>query len=201
MARQNDVKILLVEDEEAHAELVKMNLARSGFTNEIMHFDNGLKAVDFLLGNASPPPERYLILLDVNMPGLDGRQVLQRIKSDDRTRRTPVIMLTTTEDEREIEKCYALGCNLYLTKPMDYENFCSTVHELGLFYPERQISKIGVLPSSRGGRENLNLPFSWQDLMFLLLGLIPYYPPKNYHQKTKPPPVEFRRRHVKTPLG
>jgi len=133
MATQNDIKILLVEDEEAHAELVKLNLARSGLTNEIIHFDNGLKVVDYLLGQNAPPPERYLILLDVNMPGLDGRQVLQRIRSDNRTRRMPVIMLTTTEDEREIERCYALGCNLYLTKPMDYDIFCSTVHELGKF--------------------------------------------------------------------
>jgi CheY-like chemotaxis protein len=67
------------------------------------------------------------------MPGLDGRQVLERIKHDPRTRNMPVIMLTTAEDEKEIERCYDLGCNLYLTKPMDYEAFCTTVHELGLF--------------------------------------------------------------------
>ena len=68
--------------------------------------------------------------------------MLKRIKNDDHTRRIPVIMLTTAEDEREIERCYALGCNLYVTKPMDYESFCSAVQELGLFHPQCQISRV-----------------------------------------------------------
>jgi CheY-like chemotaxis protein len=134
MVENKAVKILLVEDEEAHAELVKMNLGRSGMTNDILHFNNGLKLVDYLFNNNPPhKDDTYLVILDVNMPGLDGRQVLERIKKDERTRRTPVIMLTTAEDEREIERCYNLGCNLYLTKPMDYDAFCEAVHKLGLF--------------------------------------------------------------------
>jgi len=134
MTQSKEVKIILVEDEEAHAELVKMNLGRSGLTNEILHFSNGLKAVDFLFQNGPQHRDnRYLMILDINMPGLDGRQVLERIKHDERTKHIPVIMLTTAEDEREIERCYALGCNLYLTKPMDYEAFCEAVHKLGLF--------------------------------------------------------------------
>ena len=134
MTDQKDVKILLVEDEEAHAELTKMNLARSGLTNEIIHFSNGLKVVEFLFkDNPGNEADKYLMILDINMPGLDGRQVLQRIKRDSRTCTVPVIMLTTAGDEKEIERCYALGCNLYITKPMDYENFCTAVHQLGLF--------------------------------------------------------------------
>jgi CheY-like chemotaxis protein len=134
MTDRKEVKILLVEDEEAHAELVKMNLGRSGLTNEIMHFSNGLKLVDFLFKNDPQHKEnKYLVILDINMPGLDGRQVLDRIKKDERTRAMPVIMLTTAEDEREIERCYTLGCNLYLAKPMDYDAFCEAVHKLGLF--------------------------------------------------------------------
>ncbi|MDX2028875.1 MAG: response regulator, partial [Alphaproteobacteria bacterium] len=136
MENYKEVKILLVEDEEAHAELIRMNLGRSGLSNHIAHFANGLQFVDFLFNEESESKHqeaKYLVILDINMPGLDGRQVLERIKNDKRTRNIPVIMLTTTEDEKEIQRCYALGCNLYLTKPMDYEAFCNAVHELGLF--------------------------------------------------------------------
>lgn len=128
-----EVKILLVEDEEAHAELIKMNLARSGLGNEILHFPNGRKFTEFMFDQAPGDEGKYLVILDVNMPGMDGKQVLERLKADKHTRHVPVIMLTTTEDEKEIQRCYALGCNFYLTKPMDYEAFCNAVHELGLF--------------------------------------------------------------------
>ncbi len=145
MIEHKEVKILLVEDEEAHAELVKMNLERSGIKNEVIHFNNGLKVVDYLQNGPQHKENKYLIILDINMPGLDGRQVLDRIKKDQRTHNIPVIMLTTAEDEREIERCYNLGCNLYLTKPMDYEAFCEAVHKLGLFIQNAKIPGPSVL--------------------------------------------------------
>jgi CheY-like chemotaxis protein len=134
MLKDQKVTIILVEDEEAHADLIRMNLGHSGLTDHIMHFSNGLKLVDFLFqDDPQRSADKYLIILDINMPGLDGRQVLERVKKDARTQNIPVIMLTTTEDEKEIERCYSLGCNFYLPKPMEYDDFCGAVRELGLF--------------------------------------------------------------------
>jgi len=146
VTEHEEVKILLCEDEEAHADLVKLNLFRSGLTNEILHFSNGLKLIEFLFGEeAAKHNGKYLIILDINMPGLDGRQVLERVKRDERTKNIPVVMLTTAEDEREVERCYRLGCNFYLPKPMDYEDFCKAVHELGLFIQKAKIPGPAVL--------------------------------------------------------
>jgi CheY-like chemotaxis protein len=98
--------------------------------------NDGQKAVDFLLKrdsyasdtNATP----LVILLDLNMPVLDGYQVLRIIKNDERTKQIPVIMLTTTENPAEVAKCYELGCNLYVTKPVEYEAFSKAIQNLGL---------------------------------------------------------------------
>ena len=130
------ITILLVEDDEGHSHLIRKNLRRSGFTNEVIPFSNGQAVLDYLFsegayhGQAEPRP--LLMLLDLNMPGLSGLQVLERIKSDERTRRIPVIILTTTDDQREMSRCYDLGCNLYITKPVQYEDFASAIRELGL---------------------------------------------------------------------
>ncbi len=134
MISRKEVKILLVEDDEGHAELVKLNLRRSGLINEIFHYPNGNKLMDFFADEASQMPgSKYLIILDINMPGMDGHQVLRSLRQNDLTRCIPVIMLTTAEDEREVQRCYGLGCNLYLTKPIEYDDFSLAMHELGLF--------------------------------------------------------------------
>lgn len=125
------VTILLVEDDEGHAELVKLNLRRGGIENEIIHFDNGLTALEFLSQNKTG--RKYLMILDINMPGINGLQVLSRIKSSDATRNIPIIILTTATEEREADYCYELGCNVFITKPIDYETFCNAIHELGAF--------------------------------------------------------------------
>lgn len=130
---EQEVTILLVEDDEGHAELVKINLERSGVVNEIKHFSHGQKVIDFLLGKDAQHDGKYLMILDINMPGLDGHQVLEKIKSNELTKHIPVIMLTTTENDVEIERCYKEGCNFYLVKPMEYEEFTNAVNELGLF--------------------------------------------------------------------
>jgi CheY-like chemotaxis protein len=74
-----------------------------------------------------------LLLLDINMPRLDGVEVLRRLKSDERTAKVPVIVLTTTDDPREVERCYELGCNVYVIKPVAYDEFIEAVQRLGLF--------------------------------------------------------------------
>ncbi|HEY3487040.1 MAG TPA: response regulator [Gammaproteobacteria bacterium] len=126
------VTILLVEDDKGHAELVRLNLRRGGITNEIVHFENGQKALDFLLRNKIDE-KKYLMILDINMPGINGLQVLSKIKGHDATKNIPIIILTTATDEREAEYCYELGCNVFITKPVDYETFCTAIQELGNF--------------------------------------------------------------------
>ena len=137
MTTQQPVTILLVEDDPGHARLIEKNLRRGGVSNEIVTFDNGQKAVDFLFkkgdyagaDHASP----LLILLDLNMPVLDGYKVLKMIKASDDTRHIPVVVLTTTDNPQEIARCYGAGCNVYVTKPVDYDQFSEAIRKLGLF--------------------------------------------------------------------
>jgi CheY-like chemotaxis protein len=138
MPPNQPVTILLVEDDPGHARLIELNLRRAHITNDIVVFGNGQEAIDYLFKEAGYAAARYtlplLVLLDLNLPGLDGYQVLERLKSDERTRLIPVIILTTTDDPREVKRCYALGCNAYLTKPVvEYEQFTEAIRKLGLF--------------------------------------------------------------------
>ncbi|MFQ5576638.1 MAG: response regulator [Anaerolineae bacterium] len=131
------VTILLVEDDPGHARLIEKNLRRSNITNPIKIVDNGQDAVDYLFGEGayaeSQHPSPLLVLLDLNLPVLDGYQVLKRMKDNTHTRRIPVIILTTTDDAREVTRCYDLGCNVYITKPVDYEHFSDAIRKIGLF--------------------------------------------------------------------
>jgi CheY-like chemotaxis protein len=134
---KKDVTILLAEDDPGHARLIEKNLRRANVKNEIVFASNGQEVVDYLFSegeySGKEPPSHLLVLLDLNMPVLDGYQVLQRMKSDERTKRIPVIVLTTTDDAREVTRCYDLGCNVYITKPVDYEQFADAMRKLGLF--------------------------------------------------------------------
>ena len=137
MDKQQPATILLVEDDPGHAILIEKNLRRAGFTNNIVTLDNGQKAVDFLLNEddhqADDQPAPLLMLLDLNLPVLDGCGVLRIIKNDERTKRIPVVVLTTTDNPQEVSRCYELGCNVYVTKPVDYEQFSGAIRTLGLF--------------------------------------------------------------------
>jgi CheY-like chemotaxis protein len=136
MEHQEAATILLVEDDPGHAVLIEKNLRRAGIANEIMVVNDGQKAVDFLLkrdgykGDTHPAP--LVILLDLNLPVLDGYQVLKIIKNDEHTRQIPVVMLTTTDNPAEVAKCYELGCNVYITKPVEYEAFSKAIQNLGM---------------------------------------------------------------------
>ncbi len=137
MGRPDELVILLVEDDSGHARLIEKNLRRSNITNEIVKFGDGQQTLDYLLGDGPAArrldASRFVVLLDLNMQGMSGYQVLERLKADERTRPIPVLVLTTTDDSAEIEKCYHLGCNAYITKPVDYEQFSEAIHRLGLF--------------------------------------------------------------------
>lgn len=137
MADKRSVTILLVEDDAGHARLIEKNLRRSGISNDIVKIPDGHQAIEYLLRQGAyagvPLPSPLLILLDLNLPGVDGYQVLQRMKTDERCRHLPVIVLTTTDDAREVARCYELGCNVYITKPVDYDQFAHAINQLGLF--------------------------------------------------------------------
>ncbi|MFQ5715391.1 MAG: response regulator [Candidatus Scalinduaceae bacterium] len=134
---QQEVNIILAEDDEGHATLILRNLRRAGFQNNFLHFKDGQEVLDFLFMRGEGPRRitgrSYLLLLDIRMPKVDGIDVLRQIKEDSELSKLPVIMVTTTDDSREIENCHKLGCNVYITKPVDYEQFTDAVMKLGLF--------------------------------------------------------------------
>jgi len=145
MDAQQLVTILLVEDDPGHATLIEKNLRRGGIANNIITLDDGGKAVDYLLkqgdylGDEHPAP--LLILLDLNLPVLDGYQVLKIIKNDERTKNIPIVVLTTTDTPQEVSRCYELGCNVYVTKPVEYAQFSEAIRTLGLFLAIVKIPK------------------------------------------------------------
>ena len=143
-AAGNSVGIVLVEDDDGHATLVERNLRRAGISNGFVRFSDGQQALDYFFGappagdSANGRPSRhdlanYVVLLDLKMPRVDGFEVLRRLKEAPSTASMPVIVLTTTDDPREIERCYELGCNVYITKPVEYDAFIEAVRRLGFF--------------------------------------------------------------------
>jgi CheY-like chemotaxis protein len=137
MSSPDSVTILLVEDDPGHARLIEKNLRRGRITNELVIIRDGKEAEDYLFCEGRyiglQRPSQLLVLLDLNLPVKDGFQVLQRLKSDERTKLIPVVVVTSTDDNREVLRCYELGCNVFITKPVDYQKFCDAIKNLGLF--------------------------------------------------------------------
>ena len=132
------VKIIMIEDDEGHARLIERNIRRSGVNNEMIPFTNGTDAVNYLFGSDGSGIEHkdqaLLILLDLNLPDMTGIDILKRIKENRHIKCAPVVVLTTTDDDQEIKRCYELGCNVYITKPVNYETFANAIRQLGLFF-------------------------------------------------------------------
>jgi CheY-like chemotaxis protein len=137
------VTIIMIEDDDGHARLIERNIRRSGVNNEIMPFVNGTDAVRFLFGpdgtGLAHKGRALLILLDLNLPDMTGIEILRRIKENRYLKASPVVVLTTTDDSQEIKRCYELGCNVYITKPVNYENFANAIRQLGLFFSVIQV--------------------------------------------------------------
>lgn len=129
----NSVKIVMIEDDHGHAKLIEKNIRRANISNDILHFDNGDDGLKYLLGDGARQDTSILILLDLNLPDMSGIDILTKVKNDEVLRRAPVVILTTTDDKTEIQHCYDLGCNVYITKPVDYDAFASAIRQLGLF--------------------------------------------------------------------
>jgi CheY-like chemotaxis protein len=147
MSDHTSVTIIMIEDDEGHARLIEKNIRRAGVNNEILPFTTGASALDFLLGadgtGMHHAGEALLILLDLNLPDMTGVDILQQVKQSPGLKLAPVVVLTTTEDRREIQRCYDLGCNVYVTKPVDYEHFAQAIRQLGLFFSVIQVPETG----------------------------------------------------------
>ncbi|SDQ54073.1 Response regulator receiver domain-containing protein [Paraburkholderia fungorum] len=158
MSHGDTVSIVLIEDDDGHATLVERNLRRAGISNRFVRLHDGQQALDYFFGpapadtagtlaptatatssqasNPYPPLEdlsHFVVLLDLKMPRVDGFEVLRRLKESPKTSAVPVIVLTTTDDPREIARCYELGCNVYICKPVEYDAFIEAVRRLGFF--------------------------------------------------------------------
>lgn len=129
--------ILITDDDDGHAFLIEDNLRRAGVDVPFLRFSDGQEVLDFLFGRTVEPAfeqnRPYLLLLDIRMPKVDGITVLQQIKADPNLHKLPVIILTTTEDPREVERCHDFGCNVYMQKPVAFDNFAAAITRLGQF--------------------------------------------------------------------
>ena len=134
-----EVEILLIEDNPNDAELAIRALKKSNIKNNLIHINDGAVALDFLFGsgeyegrNLNNKPK--VIFLDLKMPKVDGIEILRRIKSTENTKNIPVVVLTSSKENPDIEKCYALGANSYIVKPVEFENFIKAVSDVGLYW-------------------------------------------------------------------
>lgn len=136
---KNHVEILLVEDNEDDAALIMRSLKKHNLTNQLVHVNDGAKALDFLFARG-PYEGREIndvpkvVLLDLKMPKVDGLQVLREIRADERTRLIPIIIMTSSKEEKDIITSYKLGVNSYIVKPVEFENFAKAVAEVGLYW-------------------------------------------------------------------
>lgn len=145
MSVTKEVIILVAEDDSGHARLIEKNLRRAGLHNAIERFENGQEVLEFLFQRSErkrSADASYLLLLDIRMPQVDGVEVLRQLKADPELKKIPVLMLTTTDDPREVERCHSLGCNSYVVKPVDYDKFSDAIKQLGFFISLVQVPEI-----------------------------------------------------------
>jgi CheY-like chemotaxis protein len=140
---EQPVEIVMIEDDEGHARLIEKNIRRAGVNNPITPFGNGTDALRFLFGadgsGVANKGKPLLVLLDLNLPDMTGVDILKKVKTNEHLKRVPVVVLTTTDDAVEIQRCYDLGCNVYITKPVNYDNFANAIRQLGLFFSVIQV--------------------------------------------------------------
>ncbi len=146
-----EVVILIADDDAGHARLIEKNLRRTGLNNPILLFNDGQEILDYLFARNSAPrrsnESTFLLLLDIRMPKVDGVEVLRQVKANGEWRKLPVIMLTTTDDPREVARCHSLGCNNYIVKPVDYDKFSEAIKQLGFFISLVQVPQIDCPPA------------------------------------------------------
>jgi two-component system response regulator len=136
----NSVEVLLVEDNLDDAEMTIRELKKNNMANNLFHVKDGEEALQFIFGEGKYAESRDLlyrpkvILLDIQMPKVNGIEVLQKVKTDPRTRATPIVILTSSKEDPDIQRCYDLGANSYLVKPVNFENFAGAIRNLGFYW-------------------------------------------------------------------
>jgi len=135
--QQKEVEILLIEDNLMDAEMTIRALRKNNFCNKLVHLKDGAEALEFLFANVDESNADHrlkVILLDLKMPKVDGIEVLRAIKENEKTKKIPVVILTSSKEHPDVEKCYELGANSYIVKPVDFEGFHKAVTELGFYW-------------------------------------------------------------------
>lgn len=139
----SDLTLILVDDDPAHSTLIKRNLIKCGLKNELLLLNSGQQLLDYIFCKQQyknrEPLKKVLILLDINMPGINGIEVLKTLKASDLTSKIPIFMLTTTDEPTEIDECFRQGCNAYLIKPVEHKEFAKKIQQLGDFIMLNQI--------------------------------------------------------------
>jgi CheY-like chemotaxis protein len=134
-----EVEIILVEDNPSDAELIMRVLKKNRLANHIILMKDGAEALEFFFGKTAYADSHVnscpkVVLLDIKLPKVDGIEILRRLKSDDRTKDMPVVMLTSSNQERDIQAAYDLGANSFVTKPIKFEEFVKSVTDLGVYW-------------------------------------------------------------------
>ena len=131
MAETQEIDILLVEDNPNDAELTQRAFRKNEVGVRLAIVRDGVEALEYLFGGK---PQPKVVLLDLKLPKIDGIEVLRRIRADERTRTIPVVVLTSSQEERDIVECYKLGANSYVVKPVEFERFYRTISDLGTYW-------------------------------------------------------------------
>lgn len=131
-----EMEILLVEDNEDDASLAIRALKKQNLANRLVHLKDGQAALDYIMKNIEQSPDNKprVILLDLKMPKVNGIEVLEKLKADERTHSIPVVILTSSAEDPDIKRCYELGANSYIVKPVEFDNFSKTVVDLGMYW-------------------------------------------------------------------
>lgn len=139
MNKSQELEIIIVEDNDADAELTLRALKKNNLSNHIIRMADGQEVIDYLLNPENDLAEmtynnQKLILLDLKLPKMSGVEVLTILKSDQRTKKIPIVVLTSSTEETDIEECYRLGVNSYIVKPVEFDKFMESVQKLGLYW-------------------------------------------------------------------
>ena len=132
---KRDPVIILAEDDDGHAALIYKILKRTGVENDILHFEDGEKTLNYIFGRGDDFHREdgvaHILILDIRMPVVDGKEVIRQVRLDKELHNIPIIVVSATDDPGEIEHCYSLGCTKYIVKPIQYDKFLEVITELG----------------------------------------------------------------------